>query len=106
MKESREMADYDGPTGPTSEQVEGVRRRTLFAEWRALLERDGLPAAELALLRQRLAGAEFLPGADLELLKLDVIAAIRRCHGVTEVPWPFPADGVDAPDDPSELGDV
>jgi hypothetical protein len=88
------MAEY------SAEAWDWAAKSLLFAEWRAQMAGGYLTEAGLLAVRGRLDAVEFLPGADLDLMRLDVDTAIAAELGldVSEMPGRAPV-----PDDAAEL---
>jgi hypothetical protein len=80
------------------EVIDGIMRRILFREWTEQLERGALSYRGITALRGRLdAGCrEFLPGDDLDTMRLRVDVALADTIGVAldELPGRAPMDHV------------
>lgn len=90
------MAEYDPAT------VDWIARTALFDAWHWQLEGGHLNRAGLLALRGRLdeTSGEFLPGVDLDRIRLEAADALAADMGID------PADLPGAPQVPDSPGDI
>ena len=90
-------------SGPefTSELAGRVAREALFDCWRVQLDGGHLTREGLMAIRARLDATtcEFAPGPDLDLLSLDVDAAVAESYGA-------PLEDMPGRELPEDLGDI
>jgi hypothetical protein len=93
--------DPDDYAATNAALVDARVKIILFAEWRAQIEQDHLTTAGLIRVRRILDGGAFLPGAEVDALKLLVAEqlAFRRDIPVEDLPGHPLSGGVPDPGD-------